>query len=129
MNRVAAAVGAYWLLALVCGFAFGTVRQFGLTPWAGPALATLIELPLILTALWVGCRWIVRRFDVPSGRPRWAMGALWFVCFLVTEFALGAWMRGWSAADTLAHFAAPEGALGLLGFVLAALFPVWAPQR
>lgn len=129
MSRVFAAAGLYWAVALVCGFALGAVRQLVVTPLVGPVAATAVELPLILTALWFSCGWIIRRTGLPPGRPRAAMGALWFVVFLATEFVLGALMRGWSAADTLAHFAAPEGLMGLLGFILAALFPLWAPQR
>lgn len=124
MTRLAAATAAYWFAALLCGFIFGTLREFGFTPWAGPLWATVIELPLILTALWLACRWILRRTGLKRGAPRVAMGVLWFVSFLATEFALGAALRGWSAADTLAHFRTPQGALGLLGFIAAALFPI-----
>jgi hypothetical protein len=121
--RLLAAAAAYWMAALVCGFAFGAIRQFALTPWAGPVWATLIELPLILSALWFACGWIIRRTGLPQGAPRLAMGGLWLLVLLATEFVLGASLRGWSAAETLAHFRTSQGALGLVGFTVATLFP------
>jgi hypothetical protein len=120
---------SYWLLALALGFALGAVRELALKPLVGASVATLIELPLILSLLWLGCGWIVRRFRVNALAPRAVMGGLWFCAFLATEYALGAGLRGWSFAETSAHFVTPQGALGLGGFVCAALFPVWAPRR
>ena len=114
------AIGAYWALALVCGFGLGTLREVVLTPQFGPALATAVELPVILTMLWFGSGWIV------------LMGVLWLAAFLLTEFILGALMRGWSPAQTAAHFGTVQGGLGLGGFLLAATFPALhsvAPPR
>lgn len=126
------AIGAYWALALVCGFGLGTLREVVLTPRFGPALATAVELPVILTALWFGSGWIVRRFGLVRRGRRVLMGVLWLAAFLLTEFILGALMRGWSPAQTAAHFGTVQGGLGLGGFLLAATFPALhsvAPPR
>jgi len=111
------------MAALACGFAFGAVREAALTPRVGPVWATLVELPLILAALWWACGWIIRRTGLPPGAPRAAMGVFWLTCLLAAEFALGALLRGWSAADIVAHFRTTQGAIGLAGFIAAAVFP------
>lgn len=123
MTRLAVATSAYWLAALAFGFAFGAVREIALTPSVGPVWATLVELPLILAALWWACRWIISRTGLPPGAVRATMGALWLMCLLAAEFALGALLRGWSAADSVGHFRTAPGAIGLAGFIAAALFP------
>lgn len=117
-------VVAYWGLALACGFALGALRELIFTPRFGPVIGTALELPIILALLWIGSGWIVRRLGLASTRQRTFMGALWFVAFLVTEFALGGLLRGWSPAETVAHFTTVQGGLGLAGFVLAASFQV-----
>jgi hypothetical protein len=127
--HLASAVFFYWLMALVAGFALGTVREYALKPTLGPTGATLVELPIILTLLWFGCRFLVRRFQLQTQAERAAMCGLWFLAFLATEFALGAVLRGWTATETLHHFVTPQGALGIAGFLLAAAFPLLLPRR
>jgi hypothetical protein len=128
--RLASAVLVYYLMGLACGFGLGTIRGLVLEPRLGATLATAIELPVILTLLWFGCRWTVRRFLRTAGAAaRAVMGAAWLALFLASEFALGAGLRGWTPAQTLAHFQTPAGAMGLAGFVLAAVFPMLMTQR
>lgn len=122
---VMSATFAYFAIALACGFVFGALREWLFTPRVGPEAAVLIELPLILAALWIGCGWAVRRFAPAIGlKPRLAMGMAWFVLFLAAEFALGAGLRGWTISETAAHFQTTPGALGLVGFAVAAMFPL-----
>lgn len=128
--RILIATGLYFLVGLTLGFALGSVRGLVLEPLVGPTIATALELPVILTLLWIACGWCVRVAQLPEGPwPRLAMGALWFLLFLAAEFAIGALVRGWSPARTLSHMRTVPGLMGLVGFALAALFPLLAPQR
>lgn len=122
------AVIAYWVFSLVCGFAFGAVREVFITPRFGPIAATALELPFILMALWFGCGMIVRRQRLSCGQAA-TMGALWFLAFIPTEIVLGMGLRGWDWPTALHSFATPNGSLGLAAFVIAALFPLLVPRR
>jgi len=128
--RILAAAALYFLAGFACGFGLGAVRTFLLEPRLGATLATLIELPIILGLLWRICPWAMGRAGMPdTAVARAAMGAIWLALLLTAEFALGVLMRGWTPGQVLAHFATPQGAMGLAGFVLAAFFPLLAPQR
>jgi hypothetical protein len=122
------AVIAYWVFSLLCGFAFGTVRELLITPRFGPIVATALELPFILIALWFGCGIIVRRLRLSRGQAA-AMGVLWFLAFIPTEILLGMGLRGWDWQTALRSFTTPNGSLGLAAFILAALFPLLVPRR
>jgi hypothetical protein len=119
---------AYFALVFAAGVVLGTFRVFALAPVVGPSRATLIELPLILTIAWMACRQIVRHLAVPPLRPRIVMGGLAFAFLLTAETALGMLGFGRTAAEQLSAFMAPEGALGLIGQILFALFPVLQPE-
>jgi hypothetical protein len=105
-------------------FALGVVRVLVLAPRLGALVAVALELPLILTASWITCGWVLKRFSVPPlAGSRLALVGVAFFLLMAAELAL-ATASGRPPREYLASFATAEGALGLAGQILFALFPL-----
>jgi hypothetical protein len=119
---------AYFAIVFGIGFAFGTVRTLYVVPRLGARTAELLEVPLMLAAIYIAARWLLRRFPVarePKGALRIGVGALAFL--LTAEVTLGLVLRGGSVVEVLfdrdiasgtAYYAA-LCAFGLLPWFLA----------
>lgn len=131
LDRLRSAIkagAAYFALVFLVGFVLGAVRLLLLIPRVGVLWAVLLELPVILTASWLVCGWVLRRFAVPAqAGHRIAMGAVAFVLLIAAEVLLSTAL-GQSPSAYLAKFGTPEGALGLAGQVVFGLFP-WIRLR
>ena len=116
-------------LVFAVGFVLGTLRVFVLEPAVGPAIAVLIELPVILIAAWlvvVGC---VRMFSVPrAAGARLLMGAFALAALLALELAM-TMVFGGSLSTFLEKLASLSGAIGLAGQILFAFFPSIQSRR
>lgn len=120
---------AYFASVFAAGFALGIVRVTVLVPLVGALGAVLLELPVILTASWILCGWILRRFDVaPEVSLRLVMGGVAFALLLGAEVVLSTVAFGRTPAGYLSSFATAEGAIGLAGQIVFALFP-WMRLR
>lgn len=130
MTRALLASTIYFLLVFAAGFALGALRVMLLVPRLGALTATLIEIPLMLTAAFFVCRWVIGRWQVPPlTAQRWAM-AVWFVALLAMfEWQLGIRLFDRSAAEQWAMLASPAGLAGLCAQMLAALLPVILRRR
>lgn len=115
----------YFLLAFAAGFALGTIRVLFLVPAIGETAAVLVELPIMLTVSWIACRFVVDRLHVPPvASARAAMGIFAFVLLMIAEMGV-AWLLGRrSVSAYLAHYVTLAGALGLVGQLAFAAFPV-----
>ena len=112
------------------GFVLGTLRTLVLEPRLGPTLATMLELPLILSVAWWACRIVLRRSTGLERRSRrLAMGWIAFGILLAAEFGLAVLAFGRSPAEQLYAYGRPAEALGLLGQVAFALFPAIQVQH
>jgi hypothetical protein len=99
-------------------------RVVAVAPQLGAFGATLIELPLMLAASWVTCRWTMRRFEVPERlAARLVVGGLAFALLIGAEILLGitAFSRTWP--EQMQAFITPEGLTGLAAQVAFALMP------
>jgi hypothetical protein len=113
----------YFASVFAIGFALGTVRVLMLAPRVGTLRAMILETPVILTASWILCGWTVRRFAVPAfAGHRLAMGGVAFVLLISAEVLLSLAI-GRGPAAYFASFGTAEGALGLAGQAVFALFP------
>jgi hypothetical protein len=123
--RPALKAGAvYFVLVFLVGFALGTVRVLMLVPRMGAVRAVLLETPVILTASWTICGWLLRRFRVPAfAGARLAMGGVAFVLLMLAE-ALLSLATGLGPAAYFASLGTSEGALGLAAQSAFALFPL-----
>jgi hypothetical protein len=125
MKRALTATTFYFLALFALGFVLGTIRVLFVAPQIGDLGATLLEVPLLLTAAFFLCRWAVGRWQVsPALATRWAI-MLWFlVLLLLFETLLGIALFGRTLAETWAGLATPAGLVGLTAQIIAALLPL-----
>lgn len=115
----------YFALVFAVGFLLGTLRVLALAPMLGELGAVLVELPVMLAASWIICRWLIRLLRVPGDVPaRLAMGGGAFVFLIAAEIALSVWLFGNSVSQHFANYLTAHGALGLAGQIAFAAFPV-----
>lgn len=121
---------AYFLIVFALGFALGTLRvSFGI-PLLGEIGAVLIEIPVLLTAAWFVCRWLIAKFAVPKTMTaRLAMGGIAFAVLMIAELAFSVLLFGRTATEYAAGFAHPAAWLGLAAQIMFAAFPVCQLRR
>ena len=128
MSRFGALAGgaAFGATLFLVGFVLGTVRVLLIAPRTGVLLAVAIEVPVMLGLAWVIAPRFMRR--LAAGAAGAAAGATWFLAafgvLLALEWALGILVFGQRAAEVLASYGTPEGALGLVGQAAATLLPL-----
>jgi hypothetical protein len=120
---------AYFALVFGIGFILGAIRVLVVAPRLGELVATLIELPIILTAAWIICERVSARFLVPDRwRPRLAMGGVAFALLMLAELGLSV-LLGNSIGEHLDAYRSLHGALGLAGQMIFAMFPLVQVNR
>lgn len=128
--RVIAAGAIYFLIVFVAGILLGIVRVGILAPNIGPAIAVLIELPVILAISWFVCAAILRRIPLDPGRNEDMLaGVLAFALLIAAEAALAVGLGGRTLSEFFAHMVAADGLIGLLGQILFAAFPAIQTRR
>jgi len=123
--RVGTAAVTYWAIVFALGFVLGTVRVLWVIPLVGLMPATVLELPIILTASWFAAGWILRRFAIATRREALTLGVLAFAILMAAECALAGVLSGETPAQWLAGLRQPHALLGLAGQVVFALMPWW----
>ncbi|WP_339691724.1 hypothetical protein [uncultured Parasphingorhabdus sp.] len=115
----------YFLGVFTLGFILGAIRIFFLVPYTGPVFAVLVELPVILLVSWFFCRFLTRRFTVPTEPyERLLMGLIAFVCLMIGEALVAMFLQQGRMTDFFMTFDLPENRIGLAGQIAFALFPV-----
>ena len=115
----------YFLGVFTLGFILGAIRIFFLVPYTGPVFAVLVELPVILLVSWFFCRFLTRRFTVPTEPyERLLMGLIAFVCLMIGEALVAVFLQQGRMTDFFMTFDLPENRIGLAGQIAFALFPV-----
>ncbi|MBL8575514.1 MAG: hypothetical protein JNM13_17690 [Hyphomicrobiaceae bacterium] len=114
----------YFLAIYALAFLMGTARVLVVAPLIGRTAATLIELPIVVGASWVGATWLARRFDLRRRSGRWPMALTGFVLLIAAELSLGVFGFGQRLDAILAEMATPLGLAGLAAQVLFGLMPV-----
>ncbi len=97
--RIIGAAATYWTVVFALGFILGAIRVTWVIPMVGLIPATLLELPIILTASWFAAGWLVRRFAIASSREALTVGGLAFAILMLAECALA----GLLSDETLAQ--------------------------
>lgn len=130
MKRAFSAATVYFLALFSLGFVLGTIRILFVAPRIGLLGATLLEVPLMLVAAFILCRWAVRHWQVsPALGARWVM-ALWFLLQLAMfETLLGIALLGRTLTGTWAGLGTAAGLIGLIAQVIAALLPLFVGRR
>ena len=115
----------YFAIVFAVGFALGAVRVFFVIPQIGETGGVLIELPVILVVSWWVCGAVLRRYHVPQQMgQRAVMGVVSFTLLMGAELALAVSAFGRSPAEFADGLATPAGAIGLMGQIAFALFPL-----
>ncbi len=118
---------AYFALVFALGFLLGTVRTLFVqgAHGAGRLLGVLIELPIMLSASWFLCRYVIRRYAVASTLvARAVMGGLAFALLLLAEILVGSLLFGRTPSEHFALYTDASYALGLAAQIAFALMPL-----
>ena len=130
MKRTLIAATVYFLMLFALGFVPGTIRVLLVIPKIGVLSATLIEVPLMLTAAFFVCRWTIGRWLVPPALSMRGVMALWFLMMLaIFETLVGVALFGRTLAGTWSGLATPAGLIGLAAQSIAALLPLFISRN
>jgi hypothetical protein len=93
--RIFSGAAVYFLLVMVAGFAFGTLRELLLIPTLGRAIGEALEAPLMFAAI-VASAWLATYWCrvPPDTGARVAVGCFALALVLLTELALSPFVRG-----------------------------------
>jgi hypothetical protein len=122
--RVLKAGVVYFLLVFAVGWVLGPIRELWAVPHFGRMVAMLSEAVIMLIAMIVAARWIIRRLDVPRTLPATvSMGLIAIGLLFPAEIAGVVWVRSLSLQEYLAGFATGPGIISLVMFLLFAGMP------
>jgi hypothetical protein len=125
MKRALLAAIAYCLVLFALGFVLGTIRVVFLGPQIGMLGATLLEVPLMLTAAYFACRWAIGRWQIAPGlSARGAMALCFLLLLALLETLVGVALFGRTLSETWAALGTPAGMIGLAAQIIAALLPL-----
>ena len=126
LKRALLAGTTYFLALFALGFLLGTIRVVFVAPRYGQLMGTLAEVPVMLTAAYVICRWTLNHWRVsPRSAIRWTMVPLFLVLLFAFETMLGLTLFGRTLSEQWEALVTRAGALGLFAQVIAALLPVF----
>jgi hypothetical protein len=103
MQRLTAAL-IYFLITYAAGFAFGVVREFFVTPYAGLSLALVIEQPFMIAVCFLAARFVMERAALAVPMDGFVVGVLAFGCLLIAEDVMSRVLRGISVFTLWANF-------------------------
>jgi hypothetical protein len=123
MRSVKAGV-IYFLLLFAVGSILGPIRELWAVPHFGPTVGPLFEAVIMLIAMIVAARWVIRRFDVPRTLPATiSMGLIAIGLLFPAEIAGVVWIRGLSLQEYVASFVTAPGVISLLMFLVFGAMP------
>lgn len=132
--RTLKASATYFALVFGTGFILGPIRLLWLVPRLvgtfgehAERYAELMEMPLMLTAIYFAARFIVRRFAPPAGvSPRryfLFVGLLALACLVAAEMLLGWKLRGLTPLEYFSLRDPISGPAYFLSITVFALLP------
>src|ERR1700730_9574112 len=117
----------YFLLVFAVEWILGPIRELWAVPHFGRMAATLSEAVIMLIAMMVAARWVIRRFEVPQTlSDTLSIGLIAMGLLLLAEIAGVLWVRGLSLREVLASFVSAPGIISLLMFLLFWAMPTLA---
>jgi hypothetical protein len=92
-------------------------------------LSIVLEAIIMLIAMTIAARWVIRRFDVePTFGSTISMGLVALAILLPAELAGVLWVRVISADEYLANLVTGPGLVSLLMFLLFAAMPTFVTR-
>ena len=123
MRAVAAGV-VYFLLMFGVGWILGPIRELWAVPHFGRVAATLSEAVIMLIAMVVAARWVIRRFAVPQTTiAATGIGLVALGLLIPAEIAGVVFVRGLSLHGYFASLLTVPGVISLVMFLLFAAMP------
>jgi hypothetical protein len=114
----------YFAAVFAAGFFMGTVRTIAIAPRIGELSAVVAEIPLMLLASWVACKFVMERYpQINNTRSALAAGGFALVLLLIAEALLSIGLTGLSLSQHVALYRELPIQIGLLGQILFALLP------
>jgi hypothetical protein len=128
--QVLKAGAVYFLIVFAVGWILGPIRELWAVPRFGRLTGVLLEAVIMLIAMAVAARWVIRRFHVkPTFGSTISMGLLALGILVPAELAGVVWVRGLSLPEYLASFATAPGLVSQLMFLLFAAMPTLVTRR
>jgi p-aminobenzoyl-glutamate transporter AbgT len=93
----------YFTLVFGVGFLLGIVRVLALEPRLGERWAELAEAPLMLVAIIVSARFVVRRFPAARRANYFVSGGVALLLLVCVEFSVVPGIRGLSLSEYFAE--------------------------
>lgn len=125
MKAIIAGV-SYFTLIFALGFALGAIRILVIAPRLGSTGAVFLEVPIMLTASWILCGWLVRRFRVsPVIGARLAMGITAFALLMLAELGVSVFVFDRSPAEHVATYLSWSAVPGLAAQIAFAAMPLF----
>jgi hypothetical protein len=95
----------YFLLVFAVGWILGPTRQLWAVPHFGRTAAMLSKAVIMLIAMMVAARWVIRRFEVPHTlSDTLSIGLIAIGLLFPAEIVGVLWVRGLSFQEYLASF-------------------------
>jgi hypothetical protein len=114
----------YFLLVFAVGWVLGPIRELWVVPRFGRMIGVFLEAPIMLIAMIISARWVIRRFDVPGTlRTTISMGLVAVGILTVAEIAGVLWVRRLSLQEYLGSLVTAPGVISLIMFLLFAAMP------
>ena len=122
--RVLKAGAVYFLFMFGVGWVLGPIRELWAVPRFGRLTGVLLEAVIMLIAMAMSARWVIRRFHVkPKFGSTISIGLVALGIMVPAELAGAVWVRGLPPLEYLGSFATASGLASLLMFVLFAATP------
>ena len=122
--RVLKAGAVYFIFMFGVGWILGPIRELWAVPRFGRLTGVLLEAVIMLIAMAVSVRWVIRRFRVkPTFGSTISRGLVALGILVPAEIAGVVWVRRLSLPEYLASFTTARGLASLLMFLLFAAMP------
>lgn len=120
----------YFALVFAAGFVLGAIRTIWVVPQVGTRIAELMETPIMLVAIGLAARWVVRRLSVPYRVSiRLGIGFIALVLLLTAEFTLVLRLRGMSISEYFATLDPVSGTVYHIGLGIFAVMPLFVGKE
>ena len=113
----------YFAGVFTFAFGMGVVRTLIVAPRLGPAVAVLLEIPVLILVSWLAARGLLRNRRLTVGEGA-VMGATAFVLTMASEAALAGVLRGQAVSEWATSLITPLGLVGLIGQLMFGAMPV-----
>ena len=113
----------YFSLVFGVGFLLGTVRVLFVEPRLGERWAELAETPLMLLAIFLAARFIVRHFPAPNQASYFVSGGVALLLLVLVEFSVVLGIRGQSLTEYFAERDPVAGGVYVLMLTIFAAMP------